>query len=123
VLYPGGEIWVRKGYVLVKDKEIPNLDIARRALDGIDSKLVEAALRKVVFDTRDMPAPPAEVNAMYWQWVIAGKNHDRVALLVKSDMKRVEGNMNALSKGVQLRSFHTIEDAETWLSKASPRRP
>lgn len=121
VFYPAGDIWVRAGYVLVRDREIASLAIAREALATIDAALIENDLHMVVFDTRELHSPSEAVNALYWEWVMAGANHDRVALLVKSEMKRVEGNMRALSKRVQLRSFHDLADAEMWLARPLPK--
>ncbi|MCA9706871.1 MAG: hypothetical protein KDK70_13545, partial [Myxococcales bacterium] len=106
MLYPAGEIRVRDGFVSVRDQAIPDLDVARQALAAIDEALVGSGSRRVLFDTRELPPPIEAVNSMYWEWVTRGTNHDRVALLVRSEMKRVEGNMRALAKGVQLRSFH-----------------
>lgn len=120
--YVAGEIWVRDNYVLVKDEHIPDAEVAHKALARVDETLKKAGSVNILFDTRDMPVPSEEVNAIYWEWVTAGANHKHVALLVNSEMKRIEGNMRAVSKGVRLRSFHSLEDAEAWFNLLSPRR-
>jgi hypothetical protein len=115
--YVAGELQVKDGYLLVQDRDIPDVEVAEVALAQIDAVLTSTKLRRLVFDTRELNSPSDAVNSMYWEWVIAGANHDRVALLVKSEMKRVEGNMRALSKRVRLRSFHDLTEAAAWLMK------
>lgn len=116
VRYPAGDLRVDKGYVAVKDREIPDMDSALQSLAAIDKALTDNGFTRVLFDTRELTAPSDEINELYWKWVQAAANHDRIALVVRSEMKRVEGNMNALSRGAKLRSFHDEDAAKKWLT-------
>lgn len=117
--YSAGQLMAGDGYLLVRDRSIPDLGMARVALEQLDQALVSSGVRGIIFDTREMTPPSPEVNELYWNWVTAGKNHDRVAILVESEMRRIEGNMKALSKRVKLRSFHELEAAQKWLQASS----
>jgi hypothetical protein len=116
-----GEVRVADGYVLVCNESVPDKLRARKILAAVDQALKQAGLRAVMFDTRDMPAPTEEVNEVLRHWVDACRLHDKVALLVKSDLKRIASNMRALSVKVKLRSFHDIGEAEAWLRAPVPK--
>jgi hypothetical protein len=119
-----GEIQVVDGYVRVCNESVPNKRRAREILANVDLALEKSGLRAVLFDTRDMPAPPEEVNEILRYWVDAGRRHDKVALLVTSDLKRIASNMRALAVQVKLRSFHDLGEAEEWLRAPIPvQRP
>ncbi|KIG16956.1 hypothetical protein DB30_03940 [Enhygromyxa salina] len=100
---------------------MPDERRARQILATVDEALRKSGHRAVLFDTRDMEAPSESVNAILRWWVDAGRLHDKVALLVKSDLKRIASNMRALSVGVKMRSFHELQEAEVWLRKPLPR--
>lgn len=115
MIFLGGEIRVADGYVLVCNESVPDRRRAREILANVDLALERSGLRSVLFDTRDMPAPPEEVNQILRHWTDGCHFHDKVALLVKSDLKLVASNMRALSAKVKMRSFHELEEAEAWL--------
>lgn len=123
--FPWGTLSSRDGYLLVRLHSLPSEEVAQDALRRIDAALVASGLRRVMLDSQDLPAPIDAINRMYWDWAEAGKHHDRLAILVHSDMKRVQGNMSAVAKRIQLRSFHSQDEAEQWLNtrdRASSRR-
>lgn len=117
----GGEIKDAGGYVFVRNESVPDERRARQILAAVDDALRKSGHRSVLFDTREMMAPSEPVNAILRWWVDAGRLHDKVALLVKSDLKRIASNMRALSVGVQMRSFHELSEAEAWLRKSPPK--
>ncbi|MCA9681686.1 MAG: hypothetical protein KC431_18150 [Myxococcales bacterium] len=121
MIFLGGEVQALDGYVLVNNERVPDVETGRKILAAVDEALRKTGLRSVMFDTRDLPPPPDAVNRVLRAWVDAGANHDRVALLVRSDLKRIASNMRAQSKGVELRSFHDVEEAEVWLTEPSER--
>ena len=107
VIFLGGEVQALDGYVLVNNERVPDVETGRKILAAVDEALRKTGLRSVMFDTRDLPPPPDAVNRVLRAWVDAGANHDRVALLVRSDLKRIASNMRAQSKGVELRSAYS----------------
>jgi hypothetical protein len=94
---------------------VPDERRARQILGAVDMALERSGHRAVLFDTREMPAPSDEVNNILRSWVDACRYHDKVALLVKSDLKLIASNMRAIAAKVKLRSFHDIAEAEAWL--------
>jgi len=71
----------------------------------------------VLFDSRDTQTPPKAASDVVWKWAGQGKRHTAVALVVKSELLKVSANMTALSQRVRLRSFGSIHDAESFLSR------
>jgi hypothetical protein len=120
VILLGGEVRVVDGYVFVCNESVPDERRARQILGAVDMALEHSGHRAVLFDTREMAAPPDEVNAILRSWVDACRHHDKVALLVKSDLKLIASNMRAIAVKVKLRSFHDIAEAETWLRAPIP---
>jgi hypothetical protein len=124
VILLGGEVRVVDGYVFVCNESVPDERRARQILGAVDLALDRSGHRAVLFDTREMPAPSDEVNTILRSWVDACRYHDKVALLVKSDLKLIASNMRAIAAKVKLRSFHDIAEAEAWLRApvaAAPR--
>lgn len=120
MLFLGGEVRVVDGYVFVCNESVPDTARARKILAAVDHALDHSGHRAVLFDTREMPGPSEEVNAVLRAWVDAAKYHDKVALVVKSDLKLIASNMRALAVKVQLRSFHDLREAERWLRAPVP---
>jgi hypothetical protein len=120
VILLGGEVRVVDGYVFVCNESVPDERRARQILGAVDMALERSGHRAVLFDTREMAAPSDEVNAILRSWVDACRFHDKVALLVKSDLKLIASNMRAIAVKVKLRSFHDIAEAETWLRAPIP---
>ena len=116
----GGEVRVVDGYVFVCNESVPDEKRARQILGAVDMALDRSAHRAVLFDTREMPAPSEEVNTILRSWIDACRYHDKVALLVKSDLKLIASNMRAIAVKVKLRSFHDLGDAEAWLRAPIP---
>ena len=114
---------VRPDYVLVDVPDVPNADAVRHLCAAIDRALEAAELRAVLFDTRTTAKPTDEVNKAMWEWTADCRHHDVVAIVVKSELLRVSGNMTALSKGIGLKSFSTIPDAEAFLRRKTPKGP
>jgi hypothetical protein len=127
VILLGGEVRIGDGYVFVCNESVEDERRARQILGAVDLALDRSGHRAVLFDTREMPAPSEEVNNILRSWVDACRFHDKVALLVKSDLKLIASNMRAIAVKVKLRSFHDLGEAETWLRapvvvlRASPR--
>lgn len=120
VILLGGEVKVVDGYVFVCNESVPDERRARQILGAVDLALDRSGHRAVLFDTREMPAPSDEVNTILRSWVDACRYHDKVALLVKSDLKLIASNMRAIAAKVKLRSFHDLAEAETWLRAPVP---
>jgi hypothetical protein len=120
VILLGGEVRVVDGYVFVCNESVPDERRARQILGAVDLALDRSGHRAVLFDTREMPAPSDEVNNILRSWVDACRYHDKVALLVKSDLKLIASNMRAIAAKVKLRSFHDIAEAEAWLRAPVP---
>lgn len=120
VILLGGEVRVVDGYVFVCNESVPDERRARQILGAVDLALDRSGHRAVLFDTREMAAPSDEVNAILRSWVDACRYHDKVALLVKSDLKLIASNMRAIAAKVKLRSFHDIAEAEAWLRAPVP---
>lgn len=122
VIFLGGEVRVVDGYVLVCNESVPDQARGRKVLAAVDLALERSGYRAVLFDTRDMPPPPEEVNEILRAWVDRCKYHDKVALLVRSDLKLIASNMRAIAAKVKLRSFHDLAEAEAWLRAPVPVR-
>jgi hypothetical protein len=120
VILLAGEVRVVDGYVFVCNESVPDERRARQILGAVDLALDRSGHRAVLFDTREMPAPSDEVNTILRSWVDACRYHDKVALLVKSDLKLIASNMRAIAAKVKLRSFHDIAEAEAWLRAPVP---
>jgi hypothetical protein len=120
VILLGGEVRVVDGYVFVCNESVPDERRARQILGAVDIALERSGHRAVLFDTREMEAPSEEVNNILRSWVDACRHHDKVALLVKSDLKLIASNMRAIAAKVKLRSFHDLSEAEAWLRAPIP---
>ncbi len=97
------------GYVLVRNRRVTTVAHARGVCAAIDTALRGAGCKVVLFDTRDTEPPPEDVRTTMWEWVQAEAHHDRCAIVVKSEMTRVRGNMTARSLKARLRSFDDVE--------------
>jgi hypothetical protein len=109
------QILVRDGYVLVVNHRVTDVERASAVCRAIDAALTDHGLRRVLLDTRRTESSDEPVRAAMWAWVKTGRNHDRCAIVVESELKRVSGNMTARALGVQLRSFSDLAEAEAWL--------
>ena len=74
-------------------------------------------VRRVIFDNRQSLVPPEEVRDLMWRWVGDPAHLERVALVLESTMASVRANMTAVSHGVRLRSFTTVDDARAWIKE------
>lgn len=119
----GGEVRVLENYVFVKNEAVPDPETGKAILAAVDKALRASGLRCVIFDTRETPAPPREVRQVLRDWLAERRHHDKVALVVLSDLERVANNMRAQAKGVELGAFHDLEAAECWLTQDQARQP
>ncbi|MCH2108173.1 MAG: hypothetical protein MK135_02505 [Polyangiaceae bacterium] len=108
---------IAKNYVLVEVPRVPSVQVAEALCRAMDEALKTSRLRAVLFDTRCTEMPPRDANAYIWEWTRRGVHHDVAAIVVKSELLKVSGNMTAISKGVQLRSFHELNDAELFIRR------
>jgi hypothetical protein len=111
------------GYVFVCNESVPDERRARQILGAVDLALDRSGHRAVLFDTREMPAPSDEVNTILRSWVDACRYHDKVALLVKSDLKLIASNMRAIAAKVKLRSSTISPRPRRGCVLRSPRWP
>lgn len=116
-VFPWGKISLRPDHLLAVLELFPDEETARDAVRRIDDALVASGLRRLILDSRLLLPPTPSINQMFWEWAEAGTHHERLALVVTSDMKRVQGNMGAVAKRLQLRSFHVPDEAEKWLRR------
>ena len=119
--YLGGEIRVERGYVLVTSRVVDSVARAEEIVAAVDLALQEHELRLVLIDSREVEEPPEETNVVFRAWVDGCAHHDKVAVLLRSDLKRIASNMRALSVRVRMRSFHELTEALTWLHQPLPR--
>lgn len=81
----------------------------------IDAFLRASQLSRVVWDSRAAdPLIPA-VRAHIWAWLTRAEVVKASAIIVKSELLRVSGNMSSVGGHLRLRSFHTFENAVEWL--------
>ena len=119
-IYLGGEVQVIGALVLVTSTSVPNLARAEAITATVDRALREHGLELVLIDSRDVEDASEEVNSLFREWVETAACHDRVAVLVRSDLRQVANNMRALSRQVRMRSFMSYEEAIEWLAKPRP---
>lgn len=112
------ELAVRAGYVLVRTTVTPTAARAVALFAAIDDALLRHGIRAAVFDTRETPAPPPAARKLWWEWLETAAHHDRVGVVVRSELTRISGNMTALSRKVRLRSFENLRDAQAWVLAA-----
>lgn len=120
--YLDGEVRIAHGYVFVTSRVVDSVARAQQITGVVDQALQDHELRAVIIDSREVEDPGPEVNAFFTSWVDALTHHDCVAVLVRSDLKRIASNMRALSVGVKMRSFHDRDEAVAWLRKPVPGR-
>lgn len=118
--HPSGGLRIeqREGHVRVTYSPTDTMTdprIARACCAAVDEVLRRSGLRAVLFDTRESADPSEEAREAYWVWARARAHHDRVALVVRSDLKKVRGNMTARALSAPLRSFDDVDQAEAWL--------
>ena len=123
-IVPDLELTVQSDYVHARPRaslRADDVDVACRVHASIDGVLVASAIRKVLFDSRDMRPNPPEVSEVYLRWASLGRYHDRVAILVHSEIRLARSNMNAIARklGATLRAFHNIGAAVGWLRRQS----
>ena len=118
---PKVSIEVREDYVLVTQRGRHD-DIAdvRRVQADVDAALAQSGLRVAVFDNRDTEAPAEHLRTMMWNWVQDTTRFDAVAVVLQSTMRGTRANMTAVSRGVRLRAFDSIDDAAAWLRSGEP---
>ena len=114
---PHQDVSVQDGYVLAENETPETGEHAARILAEIDARLAETGLQAVMLDSTRVSGQSDEVREVLWAWIQAARLHRKVAILVKSEMIRVQGNMTALSKGARLKSFNSKADAEAWLRR------
>ncbi len=106
---------VEPPFVRVTTTAAPDLAGTQRVLEVLDGLLREHRLRAVLFDTRGVDPPTPDARECWWAWIEAATHHDRVAVIVMSEMTQIRGNMTALSRRSPVRSFTDIAVAEAWL--------
>ncbi|HWB79437.1 MAG TPA: hypothetical protein VG755_30955 [Nannocystaceae bacterium] len=107
-------IEARDGWLLVvQHGRLGDLDEAR----ALQAKVLHACdargSRRVLFDNRDTEPPADDVRDAMFEWAVT--ELERAALLLRSDLKRVRANMDALSRRGRVRAFVVEHEAIAWL--------
>jgi hypothetical protein len=105
----------RPGYLLVVQHGcLESLDVARDLQLRVERACAkQGADRRVLFDNRDTDEPAQEIRESMFAWAVA--SFERVALLLRSDLKAVRTNMDALSRRAHVRGFVEENEATVWL--------
>lgn len=108
------DVRLENEYVLLKHSDLPSVAVAEVLQRAIEQLLKKSGFAALLVDTTEMEAPPADARDAMWAWCEA-RPHIRVAILVQSELKRITANMDAVSRRVNIRSFHDRDDAVRWL--------
>lgn len=109
-------VTTQPGYLLVtqRGRHDTENDI-RRVQSAVDVALARAGVRRAIFDNRETEAPSEALRAMMWEWVSNAERFEAVALVLQSKMRGARADMTAVSRGVRLRSFDSMEKAIEWI--------
>jgi hypothetical protein len=107
-------IETREGWLLVvQHGRLPDVAAARALQQRVEQACDAQGSRRVLFDNRDTEPPDDEVRDAMFEWAV--NELERVALLLRSDLKRVRANMDALSRRGRVRAFVDEREATAWL--------
>lgn len=103
------------GWLLVVQRgRLGDLDEARALQAKVERACDAHGSKRVLFDNRETEPPDDEVRAAMFEWAMT--QLERVALLLRSDLKRVRANMDALSRRGRVRAFVVEREAIAWLT-------
>ena len=107
-------IEARDGWLLVVQRgRLGDLDEARALQQRVEHACGVHGSKRVLFDNRETEPPADDVRAAMFEWAVT--ELDRAALLLRSDLKRVRANMDALSRRGRVRAFVVENEAIAWL--------
>ncbi len=91
---------------------LADLGEARALQRLIEQACVQHGTRRVLFDNRDTDAPDDAVRDAMFAWAVT---LERVAILLRSELKAVRANMDAVSRRAHVRAFVDEAVAISWL--------
>lgn len=104
----------RDGWLMVvQTGRLADVEAARALQVRVERACNAHGTRRVLFDNRDTDAPDDAVRDAMFEWAVS--ELDRAALLLRSDLKRVRTNMDALSRRGRVRAFVDEREAVAWL--------
>ena len=100
--------WLR----CVQQGRLADLDEARELQRQVEQACAQHGFRRVLFDNRDTEAPADAVRDAMFAWAVT---LERVAILLRSELKAVRANMDAVSRRAHVRAFVDEAVAISWL--------
>ncbi|MCU0683408.1 MAG: hypothetical protein MUF34_14405 [Polyangiaceae bacterium] len=86
----------------------------------IDAFLRACHLTRVLWDSRNADPLPPPVRAHTWAWLTRAEVVKVSAIVVRSELLRISGNMSSVGGQLRLRSFHELGEAVEWLLRQRP---
>jgi hypothetical protein len=102
--------WLR----VVQHGRLADLGEARALQQRVEAACARHGCRRLLFDNRDTEAPDDPVRDSMFAWAIT---LERVAILLRSELKAVRANMDAVSRRAHVRAFVDEAVAAAWLSE------
>jgi hypothetical protein len=114
------ELETRGRYVFVRCVgQMTSVAQAEEMQRAIERAVGDLAKGRVVFDNRETGPPCDEARTAMWTWCRTASQLERVALILENEMATVRANMTAVSEGVRVRAFASLEDATVWLLRGT----
>jgi hypothetical protein len=117
VLLPTITVELRDGFAFVEQTGELTMAVADELLERLEGLLASAGHRRVLFDNRRTEAPSREVRDYIHGEVTTPGRFERLAFVFDSDMLVTSVRLDALARGIPLRAFATLEEAEAWLRR------
>ena len=88
---------------------------ARAILSSIDATLNSTSISVLLIDSRDADVTPQNVQAVIWEWLTEHPSLRRVATVMRSVDLASNVRRIGRSRGIRIRTFPSVEEAEEWL--------
>lgn len=96
---------------------VATLEVADQWLSEIDQLLVDFALSRVLWDSRDADPHPPVVRERIWTWLQEARVLKASSIVVNSEMLQTSANLSAVGGHLRIRSFQSRDAAADWLRK------
>ena len=121
---PSFTIEERETHIVVRQHAIVASRLAADdMLAALSNALEQRNLAKAVLDQRGLPEIDDTLRDALWEWARGAGRRIALAIILDSEVARMQSNMTALSSGFQLRAFGAEPLAEAWLFATPAQRP
>ncbi len=114
------EVEERAGYLfIVESGQLRTLRELHAYTSAVSAVVTESGIDRAIIDARgEVGDPPPEVRAAMWEWLSSpDQGFKLVAFILPTEMAVARVNMTALSRRAPVRAFHSVQEAQRWLTR------